>query len=63
MIRQPIGAKLHMRELPGGSFVNTEVIEGPDGMPDLRLTTTPWSRRPVEVSISDLEAIVRWATM
>ena len=35
MIRKPIGAKLPSCKLPGASFVNTEVIEGSDGMPDL----------------------------
>ena len=59
MIRKPIGAKLPMCELPGASFVNTEVIESPDGMPDLRLTMP--TGRPVDISISDLEAILRWS--
>jgi hypothetical protein len=59
MIRKPIGARLPMHELPGGSFVKTEVIEGPDGLPDLRLTH-PLGRY-VDVSISDLSFILRWA--
>lgn len=59
MIQRPIGAKLPLCELPGGSFVNTEVIEGPDGLPDLRLQHP--TGRPVDLSISDLQAILNWA--
>ncbi len=63
MIRKPIGAKLPSCELPGGSFVNTEVVEGPDGMPDLRLMNPIAANgvRTVNVSISDLATIVAWA--
>jgi hypothetical protein len=59
MIRKPIGAKLPCCELPGGSFVNTVVIEAPDGLPDLRLTHP--AGKPLDVSISDLNAIFTWA--
>lgn len=60
MIQKPIGAKLPLCTLPSGSFVNTEVIEGSDGMPDLRL----WhpTGRQVDLSINDLQAILVWAT-
>lgn len=59
-INAPIGAKLPCCELPGGSFVNTEVIEASDGMPDLLLTHP--TGLPVQVSISDLHTILAWAT-
>ena len=58
-ISQPIGCKLPNCTLPGSSFVNTEVIEGLDGMPDLRLTNPTGG--PIDVSISDLSAILAWA--
>lgn len=60
-IRKPIGVKLPLCELPGGSFVNTEVIESPDGLPDLRLTSPFSTGSSVDISISDLRAILAWA--
>lgn len=58
-IEQPVGAVLPACQLPGGSWVTTKVVESGDGMPSLELTGV---YQPIEISISDLEAICAWAT-
>jgi len=66
VIRKPIGAKLPSCELPGASFVNTEVIEGSDGMPDLMMSPSLPGELEGDggliISINDLRAIFNWAT-
>lgn len=59
MILKPTGAILPCCELPGGSFVNTKVIDASDGLPDLELTHPSGGR--LQVSITDLRTIIDWA--
>lgn len=61
MILKPIGAYLPCCDLPGRSFINTKVVESPDGMPDLEMTH-PAGPGPWRVSISDLRTILDWAS-
>lgn len=59
-IAKPVGAKLPNCVLPGGSFVNAEIVEGPDGLKDIRLHSAH-CKSSVDVSISDLNCIINWA--
>lgn len=65
MIRKPIGSRLPSCELPGGSFVNAEVVESEDGAPhkNLVLHYCPGSlpSTGIEISESDIRAILEWA--
>lgn len=61
MITKPIGEKLLNYELPGGSFVNAEIVEAPDGLPSIQLSSL-FGKEKLEVSAHDLLVIHRWAT-
>lgn len=59
-IAKPVGAVLPHCELPGVSFVSARIIEGPDGLKDIRIFPVP-SKKDVDISISDLNCILNWA--
>lgn len=60
-IVQPIGARLPSCELPSGSYVNAKIIHGADGLPNIMLTSS-LAKPYIEIAVSDLETIKRWAT-